>query len=74
LILEIKESKLNVHIIRNPNMGNSNMTTVIGQAWLKSSQKGNNQMRLFNHLSDGSGASFVCRQINSDDTNDSSQG
>jgi hypothetical protein len=30
LVLEIKESKINVHVVRNSNMGSGNMTTVIG--------------------------------------------
>jgi len=71
LVLEIKESKVNVHVIKNPMMGNNNMTPVIGQAWVKSSQKSNNSNRLVNLMIDGSGASFLCKQIGSDGGEDS---
>lgn len=73
MIIEIKESKVNVHVIRGPSMGGSNMTPVIGQAWVRSSQKGNNGMRLVNMMTDGSVACFICRQVGSEESKESSE-
>jgi hypothetical protein len=73
VIIDIKESKVNVHVIRGPSMGGSNMTPVIGQAWVRSSQKGNNGMRLVNMMTDGSVACFICRQVGSEESKDSSE-
>ena len=58
LIVEIKETKVLVHLIRSPLMGSNNMTTVIGQSFVKSSHKGNNGSRLINVMNDASIGTF----------------
>jgi hypothetical protein len=67
IVLEIKESKANVHIIRNPMSYGSNIVPAIGQALVKNSQRGNNGIRLVNLMVDQSAASFLCRQISHED-------
>jgi hypothetical protein len=54
-------------------MGGSSMTPVIGQAWVRSSQRGNNGMRLVNLMTDGSVACFICRQIGNEEAKDSTE-
>jgi hypothetical protein len=65
LMIEIKETKLIVNVVKNSQIGSSsnNIVSVIGQAYVRKSHRGSNQMRLLNVMVDSAAATYFCKTI-----------
>jgi hypothetical protein len=65
LLIEIKQERILVNVVKNSTIGSGSgsIVPVIGQAYVRKSHKGSNQMRLVNVFVDSAACTYLCRGI-----------